>query len=390
MVYIIFNQIQNKDINIEEIGLKFILILIMMQIIMEKNKKANSSSLDFHSKFISRFLLTIDYYNMLECGDSVLIGVSGGPDSICLALIMMEIKEKFSLQLGLVHINHCLRGKESDRDAEFVCDFAEKNNLPLFITSQDVGSIAKHNGLSIEEAARNVRYSFYKNVISENHFAKIALAHNCDDNAELVLMNFLRGSGLKGLSGIPPKRDNWIIRPLIEFSKQEILDYLKFKKQNYIIDSSNHDLKFLRNKIRLSLLPHLRKEYNPSITQSLNRLSRILKDEDEWMESRILRIFDNILIKKEERQIQLSGNMLLNLHKAELRRIIRMAIKKIKGNLKRISLVHIDAAVLLILSSESGKSLDLPDRIRILKQKDGIYFRKELIPLRQIKRNTIG
>ncbi len=345
---------------------------------------------DFQFKMIKKFKTTIDDYGMLVSGDAVLAGVSGGPDSMGLILFLMEIKKKYSLKLGIVHINHCLRGKESDRDAEFVKNFASLNDLPFFIAIRDVASIAKKNRLSLEEAARNVRYSFYREILEKNNFSKIALAHNCDDNAELVLMNLLRGSGPKGLSGIPSKRNGIIIRPLIEFSKQEILNYLELKCQNYVIDSSNKNLKFLRNKIRHSLLPRLRQEYNPSITESLNRLSNIIRNEDDWMEKEISHVFKKALIKQKNNEIQLSIKILTELHKAVLRRLIRLAIKEIKGNLKRITLVHIDAVILLILSSESGKSLDLPDRIRISKQKKGfVCFRKESIPLRQIRKKSI-
>jgi tRNA(Ile)-lysidine synthase len=327
---------------------------------------------------------------MIDNGDSVLAGVSGGPDSIALVLFLMAIKQEFSLKIGIAHINHCLRGDESDRDADFVRDFALKKNITLFLTTKDVYSIANKEKLSLEEAARNVRYSFYNKIQKANNFSKIALAHNFDDNAELVLMNFLRGSGVKGLSGIPPKRDKIIIRPLIEFSKQEILKYLELKNQKYVIDSSNNDLQFLRNRIRHSQIPDLKNKYNPSIIKSLNRLSRILNDEDEWMESHVLSLFNRALIKRDKTEIQLATNVLTNIHRAELRRIIRTAIKKVKGDLKRIALVHIDSVMTLISSSEPGKNLDLPGRIRILKKQDKICFRKESIPLRQIrKKNTI-
>ncbi len=359
---------------------------------MKKIQKKNYKKLnyEFHAELMNKFQKTIENYNMLVCGDSVLAGVSGGPDSMGLILFLMEIRKKYSLTLGIAHINHSLRGKESDRDEKFVKDFACKTGLPFFSATKDVTSIAKKNRLSLEEAARNVRYAFYEEICKEHNFSKTALAHNSDDNAELVLMNLLRGSGPKGLSGIPMKRNGLIIRPLIDFSKQEILNYLAFKRQDYVIDSSNNDLYFLRNRIRHSLIPLLEKEYNPSITDSLNRLSHIIRDEDQWMENEVSRVFEKALIKHEKNEIQLDNHVLSDLHRAVLRRIIRMAIKKIKGNLKRITLKHIDASMALIELADPGKSLDFPDRIRIFKQKKKILFKKESMPLRQLgKRNKI-
>lgn len=352
---------------------------------MQSNKKKHTNVRGGpHEKLMDKFKQTIEDHKMLACGDSVAIGVSGGPDSVALLLFLIEIQKEYSLRLGIVHINHCLRGKESDRDAEFVENLAFEHEIPFFLMTKKVALIAKERKLSVEEAAREVRYAFYKDVLTRHNYSKTALGHNCDDNAELVLMNLLRGSGPRGLSGIPPKRDGWIIRPLMQFSKQDILSYLEFKSQTYVIDSSNKDIKFLRNKIRSSLLPLLREEYNPAITDSLNRLSNIIRSEEEWMEKETELKFNRSVLKQKDTQIQLSTGILMNLHPALIRRIIRSTIKKIKGDLKRITLQHIDAAAILISSAVPGKSLDLPDRIRIIKQKDRIYFNKESQPLREI------
>ena len=355
------------------------------QMIMQSNKKKYTNVRgDLHEKLMDKFRQTIENHKMLAFGDSVAIGVSGGPDSVALLLLLIEIQEEYSLKLGIVHINHCLRGKESDRDAEFVQNLAFEHETPFFLMTKNVALIAKESKLSIEEAAREVRYAFYKDVFTRHNYSKTALGHNCDDNAELVLMNLLRGSGPRGLSGIPPKRDEWIIRPLMQFSKQDILSYLEFKRQRYVIDSSNKDIKFLRNKIRTSLLPLLREEYNPAITDSINRLSSIIRYEEEWMEKETELKFNRSVLKQKDTQIQLSTDILMDLHPAVIRRIIRSTIKKIKGDLKRITLQHIDAAAILISSAVPGKSLDLPDRIRIIKQKDRIDVNKESQPLREI------
>ncbi|MEA1969425.1 MAG: tRNA lysidine(34) synthetase TilS [Thermodesulfobacteriota bacterium] len=346
---------------------------------METKKKSNTGK-----TIIQTACRTVSHHGMIDCNDCLLIGISGGPDSVALLLFLIEIQKKYSITLGIAHINHTLRGKDSDRDAKFVQSLAKKHNLPFFLETKDVKEIAKKKKLSIEVAAREVRYSFYGKTCKKENFSKIVLGHNKDDNAELVLMNLLRGSGPTGLSGIPPKRDNWIIRPFMDISKQDILDFLKTKDQKYVIDASNYDPKFLRNRIRKSLIPMLKKDYNPNITESLDRLSKIIKDENQWMEKETEFNFSKALKEKNHNEVQLSIDFFKNIDPALVKRLFRRAIKEVKGDLRRITSLHIDAAAELVSSGIHGKSLDLPDRIRIIIKKDSVSFKKEKDPLREI------
>ena len=242
------------------------------------------------------FTDTINDYNMLKKEDKVLVAVSGGADSISLVLLLLSVKAKYKINIGIAHLNHMLRDEESLRDESFVKQFAQRLNLPFFCKQINVTAHAKSKKLSFEQAGRELRYKYFTKVADENGYTKIATGHNKDDNAELVLMNILRGSGPKGLCGIPPIREEVYIRPLIRISKTDILDFLEFKNQNFVFDSSNNDLIYLRNKIRHQLIPHLASEFNPEIIDALDRLSNILKLEENYLEEQTQTKYNNCVI----------------------------------------------------------------------------------------------
>jgi len=334
--------------------------------------------------FIKIITQTIIDFNMLEQEDTVLVGVSGGPDSVALILSLLPLKEKYQLKLGIAHLNHMLRGEESQRDETFAKAFAEKLELMFYCEQIDLKPYAKKHRLSIEEAGRKARYKFFKQTAKTHGYTKIATGHNKDDNAELILMNLLRGAGSKGLSGIPPIRNNKYIRPLIRVTKNQILSFLKAEKQTYVFDSSNKDIAYLRNKIRYELIPHLQSEYNPEIIVALDRLSNIFKQEEEFWDIETQKAFKSCLIKTDVSSIKLSINLMSKLHPAILNRVLREAIRKIKKDLKRISFVHINDIVKFCFNNSSGFSLDLPGQIRIYKNMDTVIIKKENIPLREI------
>lgn len=335
-------------------------------------------------EFISTIAATLCDFNMLEQNTSVLVAVSGGPDSVALVLSLMAIREKQAITMGIAHLNHMLRGEDSLKDEAFVKELASKLDLVFHTEQKDVTAYAKTHGLSIEEAGREVRYDFF-NRLSELHgYKKIATGHTKDDNAELVLMNLLRGSGPKGLSGIPPVRDCLYIRPLIRVSKSQILDFLKAENQPYRIDASNTDPLYLRNKIRCELIPHLKEAYNPEIMDALDRLSHILKQENDYLDIETKKQFNHCLINMDDGCVELSKTLLSGLHPAILNRVFRKAILTIKKDLKRISLVHLKDITAFCFDAASGVSLDLPDRIRIYKKDGIIMLKKEDAPLREI------
>lgn len=336
------------------------------------------------SKLLQTVEKTIATYRMLKPNDSVVIGVSGGPDSVALLHVLFLIASRFSLKLGVAHLNHCLRRNDSDKDAQFVEILAKKYDLPCYTHKKDVRKYQIENKLSLEEAARRVRYTFLNNVANTMKYNKIAVGHHSDDNAELILMNLFRGSGTQGLSGIPPVRDHKIIRPLIKLNRSEIIDFLSQNKLEYVSDASNTDTKYLRNRVRHDLIPLLKTAYNPNISETLNRLSLIIRSEEEWLGDVVHPFYEKTVIDVQENYIILSVSVLNRYHPALQRRIIRMTIEKIKGNLRRIRFVNIHSVIGLLEKRSAYGKVDLPDRIRIQRDRDALYVFKEKRMLRDV------
>lgn len=347
-----------------------------------------SESYNSHSeKLLQAVAKTIATYDMLKSEDAVLIGVSGGPDSVALLHILIALASKFSLRLGVAHLNHCLRQVESDDDAKFVASLSKTVELPCYIHKENVMKYQKENKLSLEDAARRVRYTFFNKVAKQNDYNKIALGHHCDDNAELVLMNLFRGSGALGLSGIPPIRNNQIIRPLIHSRRSDIITFLKENRFEYAADKSNMETRYLRNKIRHHLIPRLKTAYNPNIIETLNRLTVIINSEEEWIDNEISQLIKKIMVDRKQDHVTLSISKLKKTHLAQQRRIFRKAIHFVKGDLRRISFTHIDAIARLLTSRSTNGSLDLPHSIRVRKVEDSLVFTKEKGVLRNLNRN---
>jgi tRNA(Ile)-lysidine synthase len=342
----------------------------------------------YNGIFLHSIEKTVSDYNMLQPGDAVLVTVSGGPDSVALLHVMLKLSCIFSLRLGIAHLNHSLRGKESDKDAIFVEYMARRLDLPFYISKKDVRKYQADNRLSPEDAARRVRYSFFYKTAENYNFTKIALGHHADDNAELVLMNILRGAGHKGISGIPPVRESLtsgkiIIRPLIRLTREEILSFLKEEGLEYVTDQSNYDTSIIRNRIRCNLIPKLKDSYNPGIVKALNRLSTIVRDEEIWIDNLIDSILKKNSILRNDNELEISIPEIAKIDIAALRRIVRKSIKIIKGDLKRITLSHIDSIINLLEDGPSSWNIDLPERIRIRRDYDILFISKEKKPLRE-------
>ena len=218
-------------------------------------------------------------FGLIAEGDSVLVGVSGGPDSVALLHLLRDRAPARRLHLGIAHLNHQLR-EGAGRDEEFVRQLAAALGLPFHGHRAEVRAWQVRHRLSLEEAARQVRYAFFEEVCAANGYAKIALGHHADDNAETLLLHLLRGSGRLGLSGIPAIRAGGTIRPLIFATRSDIADYLRTRKIPYVSDPTNTDITFFRNRIRHRLIPDLERDYHLGMRSILSRTALILRAEE--------------------------------------------------------------------------------------------------------------
>lgn len=304
---------------------------------------------------IAKVVEMIEKYNMVDYNDGIVVGLSGGPDSVCLLHALYTLKDKYNLSIYGAHLNHNIRGDEAQRDADFARDFAASLNIPFYIRSIKVEEYAKDNKLSCEEAGRVLRYELFEKVLREVRGNKIALAHNRNDQTETVIMRFLRGAGISGMGGIRPIRDNKYIRPILSCSRSEIEEYCELNKLSPVIDSTNSENIYTRNRIRLEVIPYIKKYFNPNIDENLFKVSSILRDEDEYL---------NIEANRELMQVRSESGIIISsfrgLHIAIKRRIIRVLIEEILGDLTGIESKHIEEVILFLENSSTGKSINLP------------------------------
>lgn len=305
-------------------------------------------------------------------GQSLVVGFSGGPDSTMLVYFLNQLKKKWRLKIKLVHINYGLRGKDSERDAQFCSELARKFNLPLEII---VYQENKDKSKNLEEKLRNFRYLVFEKIREKESFDWIVVGHTLDDKVETFLFNLLRGSGLRGLVALKVKSGK-IIRPLLGLKKKEILTFLKEKKQKYRLDKSNQDQKFTRNRIRKYLLPKLEKEYNPQIKNSLANLSEHLQDVFLWQEEETEKCFLK-LVRKEKNELILEVKKYLELSRGLQKNIFRRILLELKGDLKNVSANFFWELEKIVFSQKSKKQSIIIGKIKIEKKRNCLVFKKE-------------
>ena len=325
-------------------------------------------------KLLKKVEQTILSWNMLTQGDRVLAGVSGGPDSVAMLHILNRIASAWKLEIGVAHLNHCLRGAASDKDAAFVAHLAAKLKIPCHIDKIDIRNDSSVRKLSVEAAARTIRYDFFDRIRRQYGYDKIATGHHQNDNAELVLMFLFRGSGPTGVSGIPPVREGKIVRPLIDTNRNELVAFLDENEISYQIDDSNRDMRFLRNRLRHETIPYLQAHCNPGIVETLNRFSRIARSENEWLDEIIQPIYEHAVVRQSHHRQELSIPAFSAYPEAVRRRVIRTAIARTKGDLLKISFWHIESARLLAEYQQESGLLTLPDGVRIQREKNLMIF----------------
>ena len=328
----------------------------------------------------NKVLETIKKYNLIENGDKLVLGVSGGPDSISMLNILNEIRKddkvKLNYEIVVVHINHMIR-KEAVDDELYVKEYCDKRNIDFYSKSIDVKKLANTNKIGTEEAGRNVRYKFFNEILEKTSSNKIAIAHNKNDNAETMIMNIMRGSGISGLKGIEPKRGIYI-RPLIECEREEIEKYCEKNKLNPRIDKTNFENEYTRNKIRNIVIPYVKKEFNPNLINTLKRLSDLVKEEEVYIEKQVLGIYNNIVIEQKENEIILDLKKFNVQEKVIKSRLILYTITRILGTSQGMEKIHIEDIIKLCSNNIGNKYLTPNKKLKILVKNHKIYFLSQI------------
>jgi len=312
-----------------------------------------------------RVLKLISEHRLITRGGKLVVAVSGGPDSVCLLHILLDLRDKLGIRLHVAHLNHGLRGAESDADASYVADLAKRLGLPATVEQREVKAYQRSKRLSLEEAARAVRYSYLGGVAKATGAESVAVGHTLDDHIETILMHLIRGSGTRGLRGLQPcsqwrsgKAAVTVLRPLLEVNREETAAYCRHYRLKPRLDTSNLSLSPLRNRIRQQLIPLL-ESYNPQVTDALLRTARIAADDLAVLEEDALKVRRNV-VKEQGNTVILDKERFLKLPPALQRHLLRSAIEKRLGNLMDIESRHIEE-IMAARHKPAGKIIALPD-----------------------------
>ena len=321
------------------------------------------------NKTVSKVFKYCEDKQLLRAGMTVVAGVSGGADSVCLIRILLEISVVMPLNIYAVHIEHGIRGEESKQDMEYVKSLCKELNVPLSIYEINVPAYAEANSMTLEEAGRYVRYDAFEKEAAKVSADVIAVAHHMNDQAETVLFNMVRGSGLKGLSGIAGKRDN-IIRPLLILSREEIEEYLDSIGQEYCIDATNKDTDYSRNCIRNIVLPKL-DEVVEGAALHIARAADEIREANDYIYSQAADVYPKTVTESENGDYIIDVSGIVTYPEIVRRYIVRIILKKLYKTHKDLESVHVKD-ILSLVDKQSGRSVDLPKNISARRSLDRI------------------
>jgi len=316
---------------------------------------------------------TVRTRDLLCSGDHILVAVSGGPDSVALLACLVALSPRWSWKLSIGHVNHGLRGAESEEDAAFVKELGKYFGVPVSIREARLNKQeAKFTKQSLQVHAREARYQALAEILQERGATKIATGHTVDDQAETVLMWMIRGSGTGGLGGIPPKREEQIVRPLLDISRRDIVAYLEHRQQAYRMDSSNKQPYYLRNRLRQDLMPHL-KEYSPGIVNVLSRQAEMMREDHAYLENVAAEAFQQICVTADEHEIQLERTALLELPLAIQRRVVRHSFQQMMGKTQGPRFDVVQRLLDCLGQGQSGWTMRLKD-VHVGQEYDRLVF----------------
>lgn len=332
-----------------------------------------------HRKILETIREFIREHGMLVPGDRVIIGLSGGADSVSLLMILSELKKELNIELFAVHVHHGLRGKEADRDSAYAQELSENLGVPFVCVHADVAEYARVNGVSEEEAGRHLRYRILEEQRLIRHAAKIAVAHHADDQVETVLYNLFRGSGLKGIGGMRPVRDS-VIRPLLSVTRKEILAYLEEKEISYCEDSTNSGTDYIRNRLRHEIIPAVRERINEGASSNILQAAKTAAAADAYFERAARRILESGGIRERREDggvisIGISAEILKQEESIVRQYVIRQMIGEMYLSLKDIASVHVEEAEKLLFKPV-GRRIQLPDGGYALRTYDELWIKK--------------
>ncbi len=309
-----------------------------------------------------KVLSAINEYNLIEENETILVGVSGGPDSMALLYVLMEIRSSLNFNLIIAHVNHGVRGEDARADQLFVEEISKNLNIPYYTKNVNMIEYGKERGISSEEAGRELRYGFFREILEDLGGGKIAVAHNMNDQGETLLMRIMRGTGIDGLKGMGFVNQD-IIRPILGIDRKEIEAYIENNNIRTVLDKTNLMPIYSRNKVRLELIPYIEENFNPNIINTLWRMSKISSIDSNFLESYSEKRF-NIVMKKQEKEcIILDMEMFLSEDICIQQRIIRNSILKINGSLQGISENQISNALNVFSMSDTGKEVHMSNNI---------------------------
>lgn len=316
---------------------------------------------------------------MLKKRDSIVVGVSGGPDSIALLILLSKLKRKYSLKIVAAHLNHGLSKKQAHSFYALAKKNAEALNIPFYSTAVPVKKLAKTNKRSLEEMGRIARYRFFEEIATKTRCQKIATAHTMDDQAETVLMRILRGSGLRGLTGIPYKRKQGrfeVIRPLLSVEKSQLTAWLRENRIRYCTDETNRETLFTRNRIRHDLLPRIAKDFNPQIKRSLANLQTVCFEVQDYLQALGLKKLKQSARwnTSSPRRLSLNLSFLRRLKPVILQETLFAALAECCGSSKRFTYAHIQSLVDLVTSDKLSLETHLPGKMTVRKNTKSLDF----------------
>lgn len=317
----------------------------------------------------------IEKYHMIEKGDKVIAGISGGADSVCLLFVLLEMQKIFGIEVVAVHVNHGIRGDAAQADEDFTVQLCREKGIKCVVYHENVESIAKKRKQSVEEAGRNVRREAFVKTLREEKGTKIAMAHHQNDNAETLLMNLARGAGLKGLGGIRPVNGN-VIRPLLCVTRREIEEYLTKKGVSWCQDQTNDEDDYTRNRLRHSVIPVLEEQVNQAAVQHMNEAMEQIRMTWEYMDEQAERAMDSCVTRTQEGDIQIRKEPFIEKPDVIQRILVRKCLIEAAGSERDLSMVHVEA-VMDLFGKQNGRSLSLPYSVKAVRNYEGVILKKE-------------